>query len=136
MDFTRLTGLVALLATGVVFGDEAPVRAPLPIVTPLVTHALPDQPGKEILVLTVEYPPGGADPVHRHDAYGLVYVLEGSIVMGIRGGTPVTLSAGQTFYEGPYDIHTIGRNASRDKSARFVVFLLKDQGKDAVLPAE
>jgi quercetin dioxygenase-like cupin family protein len=108
--------------------------APDPIVTPLTTRALPDQPGKEVLMLLVEYPPGGADPVHRHDAHAFVYVLEGSIVMGVKGGKEVTLTPGQTFYEGPQDIHTVGRNASKEKPAKFVVFLLKEVGKPALIP--
>ena len=87
-------------------------------------------------MLTVEYPPGGADPVHRHDAHGFIYVLEGSIVMGVKGGKEVTLMPGQSFHEGPNDIHTVGRNASKDKPAKFVVFLLKDQGKPPVLPVD
>ena len=111
-------------------------QPPPPKVTALMTKPLPDYPGKEVLMLTVEYPPGGADPVHRHDANAFVYVLEGSIVMGVKGGKAVTLHAGETFYEGPDDIHTIGRNASSTKSAKFVVFLLKDIGKDALLPAK
>ncbi|HEX9876409.1 MAG TPA: cupin domain-containing protein [Gammaproteobacteria bacterium] len=76
-----------------------------------------DIPGKEVLMLTVEYPPGGADPVHRHDAHGFVYVLEGSIVMQVKGGAEVTLTPGQTFYEGLHDVHTIGRNASATQPA-------------------
>ncbi|MDR7097862.1 quercetin dioxygenase-like cupin family protein [Lysobacter niabensis] len=108
--------------------------APPPVVTPVMTQALPDQPGKEVLMLTVEYPPGGADPVHRHDAHGFIYVLEGSIVMGVRGGKEVTLTPGQSFHEGPDDVHTVGRNASKDKPAKFLVFLLKDTGKPALVP--
>lgn len=110
--------------------------APGPTVTPLMTQDLPDYPGKQALMLLVEYPPGGADPVHRHDAHAFVYVLEGSIVMGVAGGKPVTLHAGQTFHEGPHDLHTIGRNASKDKPARFVAVLLKDKDKPALIPAE
>ena len=87
-------------------------------------------------MLTVEYPPGGADPVHRHDANAFVYVIEGSIEMGVNGGAPVTLKAGESFHEGPNDVHTVGRNASKDKPAKFVVFLLKDADKPAVLPAD
>ena len=86
-------------------------------------------------MITVEYPPGGADPVHRHDAHGFIYVLDGTIVMGVAGGKEVTLTAGQTFYEGPADLHTVGRNASATEPARFLVFLLKDSGKAAVIPA-
>lgn len=109
--------------------------APPPVVTHVMTQPLPDYPGKEALMITVEYPPGGADPVHRHDAHGFIYVLEGSIVMGVEGGEEVTLLPGQSFHEGPADLHTVGRNASRDKPARFLVLLLKDAGKPAVIPA-
>lgn len=98
-------------------------------VNPLATKALADYPGKEAVVIEVTYPPGGGDPVHRHDAHGFVYVLDGSIVMGVRGSEPVTLTAGQTFYEGPDDVHTVGRNASSSEPARFLVFLLKSSGK-------
>ncbi|AOB33636.1 cupin [Bordetella sp. H567] len=101
---------------------------PLAKVTELMTKPLPDYPGKEALLIQVEYPPGAADPVHRHDAHGFIYVLEGSIVMGVQGGKPVTLTAGQTFYEGPDDLHTIGHNASATEPARFLVLLLKNQG--------
>ena len=125
----------ALLGAGAAVAEPAPT-APPPVVTQLATEKLPDLPGKEVLMLTVEYPPGGADPVHRHDAHAFVYVLEGSIVMGVAGGKPVTLKAGETFHEGPDDVHTIGRNASKDAPAKFVVFLLKDIGKPAVLPAK
>lgn len=108
--------------------------APEPVVTSVMSKALPEYPGKEALILTVEYPPGGADPIHRHDAHGFVYVLEGNIVMGVAGGREVTLGPGEAFHEGPDDLHTVGRNASSTKPARFVVFLLKDADKPAVLP--
>jgi quercetin dioxygenase-like cupin family protein len=87
-------------------------------------------------MLTVEYPPGAVEHTHRHDAYAFVYVLEGSIIEGVRGGKEVTLTPGQTFYEGPDDVHTVGRNASAAKSARFLVVMVKKKGVDAVLPAE
>lgn len=109
--------------------------APAPVVTHVMTQSLPDYPGKEALMITVEYPPGGADPVHRHDAHGFIYVLEGSIVMGVAGGKEVTLTPGQSFHEGPEDVHTVGRNASKEKPAKFLVFLLKDAGKPALIPA-
>jgi quercetin dioxygenase-like cupin family protein len=97
---------------------------------------LADIPGKEMLMITVDYPPGAVDPVHRHDAHAFVYVLQGSIVMQVRGGKEVTLVPGQTFYEGPNDVHTVGRNASATEPAKFVVVLLKKKGVDVVLPAE
>ena len=108
--------------------------APHPTVVPLLTKELEDIAGKEALMITVEYPPGGADPVHRHDAHAFVYVLEGSIVMGVAGGAEVTLTPGQTFYEAPGDVHTVGRNASDTEPAKFLVLLVKDIGVEAVLP--
>ena len=111
-----------------------PPSAPEPIVREVMTRPLPEQPGKEALILTVEYPPGGADPVHRHDAHGFVYVLEGRIVMGVAGGQEITLGPGEAFHEGPADLHTVGRNASSTKPAKFVVFLIKDIGPPPVLP--
>ena len=135
MRIAPLFCLVALLVSGIAGAD--PARTPPgPTVTTLMTQKLQNEPGKEVLMLTVEYPPGGADPVHRHNAEAFVYVLEGSIVMGVKGGQPVTLSVGQTFHEGPDDVHTIGRNASDSKPAKFVVLLLKDVGQPALVPAE
>ena len=90
-------------------------------VTSLMSKPVPDNPGKELLMISVEYPPGASDPVHRHNAQALLYVLEGSIIMGVNGEKPVTLIAGQTFYEGPNDIHTVGHNASKTEPAKFVV---------------
>ena len=117
-------------------GPQAHAAAPGPAVTALMNKALEDYPGKEVLMLTVDFPPGAVDPLHRHDAHGFIYVLEGSIVMGVKGGKEQTLGPGQTFYEGPHDVHTVGRNASKTRPARFVVFLLKDKGKPAVIPVK
>jgi quercetin dioxygenase-like cupin family protein len=97
---------------------------------------LADLPGREMVMLAVEYPPGTVEHIHRHDAYAFVYVLEGTIVEQVTGGKEVTLTPGQTFYEGPNDVHTVGRNASTTKSAKFVVVMVKKKGVDAVLPAE
>jgi quercetin dioxygenase-like cupin family protein len=105
-------------------------------VAPLMTQKLAGAPGKEALVLTVEYPPGATEPIHRHKAQAFVYVLEGSVVMQVKGGAPVTLHPGETFYEGPDDVHLVGRNASSTQPARFVVFLVKQEGAPVVLPAQ
>ena len=104
-------------------------------VTPLFSKDLANLPGNEGLTLMVEYPPGSTDPIHRHNANAFVYVLEGSIVMQVRGGKEVTLTTGQTFYEGPDDVHVIGRNASQTKPAKFVVFMVKEKGAPAFVPA-
>lgn len=124
----------ALAATPAARPSSPAAAAAEPIVQEVMTRALPEYPGKEALILTVTYPPGGADPVHRHDAHGFVYVLEGRIVMGVAGGPEVTLGPGEAFHEGPRDLHTVGRNASQTDPARFVVFLIKDADKPAVLP--
>jgi quercetin dioxygenase-like cupin family protein len=104
-------------------------------VTPLLSKDLTEFPGKEGVMITVEYPPGSTDPVHRHNAHGFIYVLEGSIVMQVKGGKEVTLTPGQTFYEGPSDVHVVGRNASQTKPAKFVVFFVKDKAAPILVPA-
>jgi quercetin dioxygenase-like cupin family protein len=113
-----------------------PLSAQQPTVAPLMTKELPDIPGKEVLMLMVEFAPGGADPIHRHDAHGFIYVLEGSVVMQVKGGKPVTLKAGQTFYEGPDDVHVVGRNASNTRPAKVLAVLLKDKGAPALVPVQ
>ena len=107
-----------------------------PTVTSLLSKDLPDFPGKEGLMITVEYPPGGSDPVHRHNAHGFIYVLEGSVVMQVKGGKETTLTPGQTFYEGPDDVHVVGRNASSTKPAKFLVLLVKDKGAPVLVPVK
>jgi quercetin dioxygenase-like cupin family protein len=127
----RIFTIALLLATGTAGAQEAPAEA---LVTELMTKGLSDYPGKEAVVITVDYPPGGENPVHRHNAHAFVYVLEGSIVMGVRGAEPVTLTPGQTFYEGPEDIHTVSRNASLTEPARFLVVLFKNIDDPIVTP--
>ena len=105
-------------------------------VAPLMSKDLTEFHGKEGLMITVEYPPGASDPIHRHNAYAFLYVLEGSIVMQVKGGKPITLTPGQTFYEGPDDVHIVGRNASKTKPAKFLVFLVKDKGAPVLLPVK
>ena len=127
---TKLFALVLLcLMTGAAMAEQAKV-------TSLMSKELTDNPGKEVLMITVDYPPGSSDPIHRHNAQAFVYVLEGSIVMQVKGGKEVTLTPGQTFYEGPDDIHVVDRNASSTKPAKFVVFLIKDKGAPVFVPVE
>jgi quercetin dioxygenase-like cupin family protein len=116
-----------------VFGAAA---QPPAAVTPLLTRALPDLAGKEVAMLTVEYPPGGASAPHRHDANTFVYVLEGAVVMQVAGGEEVTLRAGDTFYETPTDVHAVSRNASATAPAKFLVFQVKDQGTPGTRPVD
>lgn len=123
-----------LLLSSLTVGQPAAAAGEGVSVKPLLTQPLPEYPGKEVEMIVVDYAPGGADPVHRHDAHGFVYVLEGSIVMGVKGGKEVTLKAGETFHEGPNDIHTVGRNASKTQPAKFVVFLIKKQGAPILTP--
>jgi quercetin dioxygenase-like cupin family protein len=105
-------------------------------VTRLVSKDLPDVAGKEGLMIAVDYPPGWSDPIHCHNADAFLYVLEGSVVMQVRGGKKVTLTPGQTFYEGPSDVHIVGRNASQTKPAKFLVFMVKQKGAPIFVPAE
>jgi quercetin dioxygenase-like cupin family protein len=112
------------------------VTAQGPKVTPLMSKDLTDIPGKEVVMITVEYAPGGSDPIHRHNAQAFVYVLEGSVVMELNGGKQVTLKPGQTFYEGPDDVHTVGRNASSTEPAKFLVFFIKKKGAPILTPVE
>ena len=127
MTITKGMLVLACLMTGTAMAQDAKV-------TQLLSKDLTDLPGKEGLMITVEYPPGSTDPIHRHNAHGFIYVLEGSIVMQVRGGKEVTLTPGQTFYEGPHDVHVVGRNASQTKPAKFVVFFVKDKGAPIVVP--
>lgn len=124
---TLTISFAALLAS-------APLSAQEPKVTPVTTKELADVPGKEVLILTVDYEPGAADKPHRHNADAFVYVLEGSVVEQVKGGQPVTLTAGQTFYEGPDDIHVVGRNASSTKPAKLLAILVKKKGAPALVP--
>jgi len=129
MTFTKIVlGLVCLIATTLV-AQEAKV-------THLMSKDLTDCPGKESVLITVEYPPGHKDEIHRHNSYAFVYVLEGSVVMQVRGGREVTLTPGQTFYEGSDDVHVLGRNASKTKPAKFVVFFVKNKGAAITVPAK
>ena len=113
-----------------------PLMAQESKVTSLMSKDLREFSGKEGLMITVEYAPGGSDPVHRHDAHVFVYVLEGSIVMQVKGGKEVTLTPGQTFYEGPKDVHVVSRNASRTNPAKFLVFFVKDKGAPVLVPVK
>lgn len=125
-----------ILLIGFLYLSSAPPNAPEPTVNPVVTKELPDIPGKEVLVLTVDYAPGDADAPHRHNADALVYVLQGSVVEQVKGGQPVTLTAGQTFYESPDDIHVVGRNASRTEPAKLLAILVKKKGAPALVPVK
>ncbi len=127
MKIAKLILCLACLPPGWLTGQNATV-------TEVLSKDLSNIPGKEGVVITVEYPPGAADPVHRHHAHGFIYLLKGSIVMQVKGGREVTLTPGQTFYEGPNDIHTVGRNASQTESAKFLVFLVKDKGAPVLIP--
>ena len=136
MRIPRSRILVAALLL-VAFGASGtePAGSPPPAkVTTIFTKPLPEYPGKEGLVITVDYLPGGASPLHHHDAHAFVYVLEGSLVMQVEGGEEVTLLPGQAWTESPNDVHTVSRNASQDKPAKFLVVLLKDADKPAVIP--
>ena len=126
---TAISLLLLCLMTSTVAAQE-------PKVTTLMSKNLKDNPNKEVVMITVTYPPGGSSPVHRHHAQAFVYVLEGSLVMQVKGGKEVTLTPGQTFYEGPDDVHVKDRNASTTKPAKMLVVLIKDKGAPILVPAK
>src|SRR5215470_2793297 len=140
----KVAKVVTLLLCGIVFAALSKVTVTMAAttepkeakLTELMSKDLTDLPGKEGLMLLIEYPPGSSDPIHRHNAHGFIYVLEGSIIMQVRGGKEMTLTPGQTFYEGPEDVHLVGRNASETKPAKFVVFFVKDKGAPVLVPAK
>src|SRR6516165_8078348 len=134
MTITKSALVLVCLISGTLMAQQAKVTPPEAKVTDLMSKDLTDLPNKEGLMITVEYPPGASDPVHRHNAHAFVYVLEGSVVMQVKGGKEVTLTPGQTFYEGPNDVHVVGRNASNTKPAKFVVFFVKDKGAPILVP--
>jgi quercetin dioxygenase-like cupin family protein len=129
MAFTKIVLVLVCLISTTLVAQEAKVA-------PLMSKDLSECPGKESVMITVEYPPGHSDEIHRHNAYAFVYVLKGSVVMRVRGGKEVTLKPGQTFYEGPDDVHVVGRNASKTKPAKFVVFFVKNKGAPILVPAK
>jgi quercetin dioxygenase-like cupin family protein len=129
MTFTRVVLMLVFLMSTTLVAQEAKV-------VPLISRDLTECPGKEGVIITVEYPPGHSDEIHRHNAYAFVYVLEGSVVMQVRGGKEVTLTPGQTFYEGPDDVHIVGRNTSKTKSAKFVAFFVKNKDAPITVPAK
>jgi uncharacterized protein YbjT (DUF2867 family)/quercetin dioxygenase-like cupin family protein len=125
-----------LIATSKLMAQKA-VTPPMAqeTITPLLTKDLAGLPGEQVLMYTVDFPPGFSSPIHRHNAQVSVYVLEGSVVMQVRGGKELTLGPGQSFYEDPKDIHVVSRNASSTKPAKFLVFLINKKGAPLVIPA-
>jgi quercetin dioxygenase-like cupin family protein len=129
MAFTKIVLVLVCLMSTTLVAQEAKVA-------PLMSKDLAECPGKEGVMITVEYPPGHSDEIHRHKAYVFVYVLEGSVEVQVRGGKEETLTPGQTFYEGPDDVHVLGRNASKTKPAKFVAFFVKNKGAAITVPAK
>ena len=129
MSIERVAMVLLCLMSGTAMAQE-------PKVSPLMSEALAGNPNREVLMITVEHAPGGSNPAHRHNAHAMVYMLEGSAVMQLKGGKEVTLTPGQSFYEGPDDIHVVDRNASSTKPAKFLVVLIKDKGAPAVVPVK
>jgi len=129
MASLKLMWVLPLLFSSTLMAQETKV-------TTVMSKDLTEFPGKQGIMIMVEYPPGSSDPVRRHNAHAFLYVLEGSVVMQLKGGREVTLKPGQSFYEGPNDVHVLGRNASNIKAAKFVVFLVKDKGAPVLAPVK
>ncbi len=133
---SRIAAVVAL-SIALALGSVSTLSAQQSSVSaPLMSKDLPEFAGKEVVMSTVTYPAGVASAPHRHDAHTFVYVLEGSVVMQVEGGQPMTLVPGQTFYENPTDVHATSKNASQTQPAKILVFMIKDKGKPATRPAK
>jgi quercetin dioxygenase-like cupin family protein len=124
-----VASLLLLTAPGIASAGESARAVP-----PLLTRDLAGIPGKEAIVLTVDYGPGESSRPHRHDANVFVYVLEGTITMQVKGGQPVTLHPGETYYESPSDIHLVSANASKTAPAKILVFIVKNKGAPVTRP--
>jgi quercetin dioxygenase-like cupin family protein len=133
MASLKPTLVLAFLITSTLITTSTLMAQQNETVTPLISKDLADVSGKEIEMYTVDFPPGYASPVHRHNAQVFLYVLEGSIVTQVKGGKEVTLTPGQSYYEDPNDIHTVSRNASSTKPAKFLVFLIKEKGAPSLV---
>jgi quercetin dioxygenase-like cupin family protein len=129
MKNTAVLAFSLSLAGGTLVAQNDPVRS-------LLSKDLAGVPGREVSMITVDYPPGGSTPAHTHHAQALLYVLEGSIVMQVKGKPPVTLTPGQTWYEGPDDVHVVSRNASDSAPAKYLVFMVKDKGAPILTPVK
>ena len=127
---------VALLVGVLALPGHAPAGEPSasPAVVELLTRNLLGTSNREVRMLTVAYLPGGASRPHRHDAQVFVYVLEGAMTMQVDGAAAVTLGPGQTFYEGPHDVHRVSANASQTEPAKILVVMIKDKRKPASRP--
>lgn len=134
MTWARALALLSVAIGAWQLGPVPSAGAESATVTPLLTKALEGAPDREVEMITVEYAPGVVDPIHRHHAQAFVYVLEGTIEMQVAGGEKVTLTPGQTFYEGPDDLHVVGRNVSRTEPAKLVVVLVKKKGAPVLVP--
>ena len=129
MTIKRVALILLCLMSGTAMAQE-------PKVMSLMSKDLAENPSREVLMITVEHAPGGSSAIHRHNAHAFVYVLEGAVVMQLKGGQQVSLTPGQTFYEGPDDVHVVDRNASATNPAKFLVLLIKDKGAPALLPVQ
>ena len=134
LAISRRMLVLVLLITGTLFTTSTLMADET--ITPIMSHDLAGGSGEQVLMYTVDFPPGFSSPVHRHNAQVSVYVLEGSVVMQVRGGKEITLGPGQSFYETPNDIHVVSRNASSTKPAKFLVFLIHQKGAPLVIPVK
>lgn len=137
--------MLVLLATGgaIIPGMSAPLDAgglaregDAARVQELLVRDLEGMPSKEVEMITVEYPPGGSSPPHRHHAQVFVYVLSGSLRMQVAGSPQRIVGTGETFYEARDDEHTVSANASQTKPAKFLVIKIEDKKRaSTALPA-
>jgi quercetin dioxygenase-like cupin family protein len=134
VKMVRWSLVVACAATVIVVGGafaivkaQAPANSSRRAGVALMSKDIIGVPAMEVTMGTVEYAPGAKSPPHRHNAQVFVYVLQGHVIMQVKGGPRETLGPGQTFYESPTDIHAVSGNASATEPAKFLVVMVKNK---------
>ena len=92
--------------------------------------------GRDVVTAMHVYHGGVSEAQHIHPGDLVGYVVEGMVTLAQDGKAPVTLTAGQTFYENPTDVHRVSANASTTAPAKILVFMVKDKDKPATTPAK
>jgi quercetin dioxygenase-like cupin family protein len=129
------TLLIAMLNGVAVAPAASQQQAPATKVTSLLKQVLAELPGREVVMITLDIPPGGGSPPHRHPGHYIFgYVLEGTYKIKLDQGAETIVSKGQIFYEAPGQLHAISANASQTEPAKVLVFIVAESGKPITVP--
>jgi quercetin dioxygenase-like cupin family protein len=136
---TRTLGLsfalIAAMSAPALVPASSQQPAPATKVTTLMKEVLAEFPGHEVIVITLDIPPGAVSPPHRHPGHHVFgYVLEGSYRIKLDQGPETVLSKGQTFHEAPGQLHAVSGNASQTEPAKVLAFMVAESGKPITVP--